>query len=435
MNELIRKLGDKVKEKDMTWQEVADKVKEEHNEDLTSNAVKKRYQRMIKNENNPKPVNVNNGEFETLYGDGTVEAQKIVNLSPGEKASPDLVLKKLGYDPNEWELVMMSFSNWQTHTREQETKELYAVKFRIKPRIKEINPNAMLELVDKVFSKKIKPINLPKKEVDKELDKDSVTVLGAVELHLGKEAREFDVGENYNVDIAIDRYETIIKVLCEEQEYKKSHKLVYGIGNDFINVDTPLNTTTKGTFQYGGISSYELFDIALKLQLQSLLTIREKYNEIEVVLVKGNHANQLEYALFRALQQRFINDSVIHFRDDYKDVQAIKMGNTSVFMAHGDSNYKRIVESMSKEFYQIYGDTEFRYILLGHLHHKQKLDELNGFTVFRLSSPSGIDRWHYKERYISQAGQEIFTFSKENGLTDVKHIPFQKVLKGEKNAR
>ena len=105
------------------------------------------------------------------------------------------------------------------------------------------------------------------------------------------------------------------------------------------------------------------------------------------------------------------------------------MGNTSVFMAHGDSNYKRIVESMSKEFYQIYGDTEFRYILLGHLHHKQKIDELNGFTVFRLSSPSGIDRWHYKERYLGQAGQEIFTFSKETGLTDVKYITFKKMLK------
>ncbi len=339
------------------------------------------------------------------------------------------MLKKLGYDPNEWELVMMSFSNWQQHTKEQNTKELYAVKFKIKPKNKQLDPNEMLEIIDKVFSKKIKPLNLPKKEKNTGLNQDSVTVLGAVELHLGKEAREFDVGENYNVDIAIERYKTIIKVLSEEQEYRKSYKLVYGIGNDFINIDTPSNTTTKGTFQYGGISSYELFDIGLKLQLQSLLTLREKYNEIEVVLVKGNHANQLEYALFRALQQRFINDSVINFRDDYKDVQAIKMGNTSVFMSHGDSNYKRIVESMSKEFYQIYGDTEFRYILLGHLHHKQKLDELNGFTVFRLSSPSGIDRWHYKERYISQSGQEIFTFSKENGLTDVKHISFQKVLK------
>lgn len=430
MNELIKKLGAKVKTHEATWREVAKEVNQAFDSDLSSNAVKKRYYRIMKAEKNPKPVNVNQGEYETLYGDGTVEAQKIVNLSPEEKASPDLVLKKLGYDPFEWELAMMSFSNWQQHTREQETKELYAVKFRIKPRNQQLNPEEMLKIVDKVFSKKIKPINLPKKEIDKELDKDSVTVLGAVELHLGKEAREFDVGENYNVDIAIERYETIINVLCEEQEYRKSHKLVYGIGNDFINIDTPANTTTRGTPQNGGISSYELFDIALKLQLQSLLTIREKYNEVEVVLVKGNHANQLEYALFRALQQRFINDDVVKFKDDYKDIQAIKMGNTSVFMTHGDSNYKRIIESMSKEFYKIYGNTEYRYILLGHLHHKQKIDELNGFTVFRLSSPSGIDRWHYKERYLGQAGQEIFTFSKENGLTDVKYITFKKVLKG-----
>ena len=59
---------------------------------------------------------------------------------------------------------MMSFSNWQSHTKEQTTKELYAVKFKIKPKSKELDPNEMLEIVDKVFSKKIKPINLPKKE-------------------------------------------------------------------------------------------------------------------------------------------------------------------------------------------------------------------------------------------------------------------------------
>lgn len=429
MKELIKELGDQVKLGQATWQEAADTINKKLGTDLTANAIRKRYARMLKNENNYQSLNINNSEYETLYGDGTVEAQKIVNLSPSEKASPDLVLKKIGYNTSEWELVMMSFSNWQQHTKEQNTKELYAVKFKIKPKRRELDPYEMLEIIDKTFGKKIKPLKLTKKEKDTKLNEDSVTVVGAVELHLGKEAREFDVGENYNVDIAIERYEAIINVLCEEQEYRKAHKLVYGIGNDFINVDTPANTTTKGTFQSGGISSYELFDVGLKLQLQSLLTLREKYNEIEVVLVKGNHANQLEYALFRALQQRFINDDVVTFRDDYKEVQALELGNTSIFMTHGDSNYKRIVESMSKEFYKIYGNTEFRYILLGHLHHKQKIDELNGFTVFRLSSPCGIDRWHYKERYVSQPGQEIFTFSKEKGLTDVKHITFQKVLK------
>lgn len=429
--ELIIELARLVKLGQKTWREQAEIFNEKTGSRINGEALRKRYSYIKEYEELGTPIKKeeNKNEFTTIYGNGTVEAQKIVNLTPEQKNNPKEMLKAVGYNPNEWELVQLTFSNWQQHTKEQETKELYAVKFKIKPKRRELDSCEMLEIIDKVFSKKIKPINLPKKEVDKELNKDSVTVLGAVELHLGKEAREFDVGENYNVDIAIERYESIVSVLCEEQEYRKSHKLVYGIGNDFINVDTPANTTTKGTFQNGGISSYELFDMGLKLQLQSLLTLREKYNEIEVVLVKGNHANQLEYALFRALQQRFIGDDTISFKDDYKEVQAIKMGNTSLFMTHGDSNYKRIVESMGKEFHKIYGETEHRYILLGHLHHKQKLDELNGFTVYRLSSPSGIDRWHYKERYLSQAGQEIFTFSKEKGLTDVKHITFQKVLK------
>lgn len=432
LENLIIELGKEVKPGKRTWQDVAEEINDKTGENLSRDAVRKRYKRLLQKGSNINST-PNGNEFETLYGDGTIEAQKIVNLTPEQKSSPESVLAILGYNINEWELVMMSFSNWQQHTKEQETKELYAVKFKIKPKSKELDPNEMLEIVDKVFNKNIKPINLPKKKKDKGLNNDSVTVLGAVELHLGKEVREFDVGENYDTDIAIERYETIINVLCEEQEYRKSNKLIYGIGNDFINVDTPANTTTNGTFQYGGISSYELFDIALELQLKSLLTLREQYNEIEVVLVKGNHANQLEYALFRALQQRFINDDVVSFRDDYKEIQAIELGNTSVFMTHGDSNYKRTIESMSKEFYKIYGNTEFRYILLGHLHHKQKIEELNGFTVFRLSSPSGIDRWHYKERYVSQAGQDIFTFSKETGLTDVKYITFKKVLKGGKN--
>lgn len=34
----------------------------------------------------------------------------------------------------------------------------------------------------------------------------------------------------------------------------------------------------------------------------------------------------------------------------------------------------------------------------------------------------------FQDRYLSQSGQEIFTFSKENGLTDIKYISFQKVL-------
>ena len=67
MNELIRKLGEKVKSQEATWGEVAKEVNQTFDSDLSSNAVKKRYYRMMKAEKNPKPVNVNNGKSLKLY--------------------------------------------------------------------------------------------------------------------------------------------------------------------------------------------------------------------------------------------------------------------------------------------------------------------------------------------------------------------------------
>lgn len=151
LEDLIKELGAEVKQGTKTWQDVADIINDRLNLNLSSEAVRKRYKRLA----NITTNTVNNGnEYETRYGDGTVEAQKIVNLSPKEKASPDRVLEILGYDPYEWELVMMSFSNWQQHTKEQNTKELYAVKFKIKPKTKELNPNEMLDIIDNVLIKK-----------------------------------------------------------------------------------------------------------------------------------------------------------------------------------------------------------------------------------------------------------------------------------------
>ena len=59
----------------------------------------------------------------------------------------------------------MSFSNWQQHTKEQTTKELYAVKFKIKPKIKEITTTDYLQIAKEVFSKEIKPLDIEKKQI------------------------------------------------------------------------------------------------------------------------------------------------------------------------------------------------------------------------------------------------------------------------------
>lgn len=436
MNELIRKLGDEVKNGNMTWQEVADQVKKEHNEELTSNAAKKRYYRMIKRENNPKPVETKNGEYETLYGDGTVEAQKIVNLSPSEKASPDLVLKKLGYNPNEWELVMMSFSNWQQHTKEQSTKELYAVKFRIKPRLKEITTTDYLKVAKEVFTKEIKPYKLPKRQTKKELDDESLLMCPAIELHLGKLAWSGETGENYDHKIAVDRFENIILQTSQYQDIAKAGNLYIGIGNDFFHSDTINYTTSKGTQLSNDLRWQKMFLVGLELYTKALLTLRDKFNNVDVNLVSGNHDTMASFYLYIALQQRFANDDIIKFSDNLKQVQCKVFGNNSIFTAHGDKNLKRMLKSIPVEFYQEWGMTKYRNLFLGHLHTEKVVDEDSGLIVRRVGSPSGTDEWHYNERFIGSRQQhQLFLFDYYKGLINSHYIVFEsdkKKLNNEK---
>ena len=128
--DLIIELGRKIKLGESTWREQALIFNEQTGLDISGEALRKRYSSIAIDE--PIKQESNGKEFTTIYGNGTVEAQVIVNLSPEQKKDQREMLKAVGYNPDEWELVQLSFSNWQTHTKLQETKELYAVKFRIK---------------------------------------------------------------------------------------------------------------------------------------------------------------------------------------------------------------------------------------------------------------------------------------------------------------
>ena len=426
MNELIKELGEEVKKGNLTWKEAAKQINNTFNTNLTREAVRKRYYRLLKNINT-KINNNNNSEFETIYGDGTVEAQKIVNLSPEEKKNPDTILKKIGYNPDEWELVMMTFSNWQQHTKEQETKELYAVKFRIKPRVKEITTTDYLKVAKEVFTEEIQPLQIERKEKTIELNNELMIECPAIELHLGKLAHYMETGENYDYKIAQERFKKIINEIVATQEVVKAGNLFIGIGNDFFNSDTVTYSTTKGTPQNNDLRWQKMFLVGLKLYTEALLELRKHFNNIDVNLVIGNHDTMASFYLFIALQQYFRNDNIVNFIEDYKKTQCYKFGKCAIFTNHGDSNLKRLIKSIPAEFYEEWGSTIYRELHLGHLHKEVVVDDESGLITRRIGSPSGTDEWHYSERFVGATQRhQLFLWHKEQGLLMSRYITFNK---------
>lgn len=429
LNERLIFLGEEVKKGNVTWKEVADILNREFNENLSRDAVRKRFYIRDKHQGEGENGGMNTeisgaGEYETRYDNGMVEAQKVVEYSKEIFGDKRKMLEYLGYNPDEWEFVFLTTSMWNQHTKEQTTKQLYAVKFKLKPVMKTLSLEKALESAKEVFAREIKPYKFEKRK-EKELDKELLVEVPAIELHLGKYAESMETGQDYGTEIAKERFYTILDEIVNLQDIVKADRCVMMIGNDFFNSDTVNNTTTKGTPQFNDTRWKSLFINGLEMYKDMLLVLRDRFNHVDVRLCQGNHDVMSSFYLYMALSSFFAKDSVVKFSDNYREYQCYRFGDNAIFFGHGDCNLKRLVASIPSEFYKEWGESKYRELHLGHLHSEIAVDENSGMITRRIGSPTGTDAWHYGERYVGAVQKhQIFIWGAHEGLKGVEYVTF-----------
>lgn len=436
IDEKIVELGNKVKNKEMTWRQVADAIFHEFGEVVSANAVRKRYNVRIRkvpeSELNMNTKVDSSGEYETLYNDGALEAQKIVEYNKEAFGDKKKMLEYLGYSPNEWEFVFLTTSIWQQHTKEQTTKQLYAVKFKLKPLINNLSLEKAVEVAKEVFSKSITPYEFETIE-HKDLNEDRLLLIPQIEAHLGKFSEEIETGVTYNYSIVEQRVKKVFESVIELQIKEKCNSCLLVVGGDFFNSESN-NQTTGGTLQENDVNYKKMFNIGLNLYLSGIITLKEYFNEINVKICAGNHARAMEHFLYIALSCYFAKDEKVHFCEDYKNTQSFVFGKVGLFFNHGDPNQKRLINSIPAEFYEEYGKTQFRYLFLGHLHKLEVINSENGITVHRVPAICENDKWHYQNRFgIGNIPQhELMVFDKNVGMLNDTFIYFNEALKVKK---
>lgn len=426
LEEQLILFGEEVKKGNMTWKEVADRLNKEFGENLSKDAVRKRfYVRDRRNGGEELNTEISGaGEYETVYENGMVEAQKVVEYSKEVFGDKRKMLEYLGYNADEWEFVFLTTSMWNQHTKEQTTKQLYAVKFKIKPLIKTLTLDKALESAKEVFNEGIEPIKF-KKEKKKKLNDELLIEIPAIELHLGKYAEELESGQNYGTEIAKSRFYEILRQILEMQEIVRADRCVVMIGNDFFNSDTVGNTTTKGTQQFNDIRWKSLFIVGLELYKDFFNTLRCKFNHVDVRLCQGNHDVMSSFYLYMTLSAYYRLDAIVKFEENYREYQCYRFGENAIFFGHGDTNLKRLVQSIPAEFYKEWGESKFRELHVQHLHSEFTVDEHNGMITRRISSPTAVDSWHYSERFNTAVQKhQVFLWHKSQGLKLIQYITF-----------
>jgi len=239
-----------------------------------------------------------------------------------------------------------------------------------------------------------------------------------VDLHLGKLSWQPETGENYDCNIAEERFMSVVYDIVDSTKDKKFEKILFIIGNDFFNFDNIDGTTTKGTLQQNDGRWQKMYLKGNDL-LTEAISLFSKIASVDVLEIPGNHDEMTMYYTIVNLASWFRNNGNVSVDISPRKRKYREFGKCLIGFTHMDKERKRIEGNMQVEAPEAWGRTLYREWHGGHLHSEQT-KEVNGIKIRNLSSVTGTDAWHYDSGYVgSVATSQTFIWDKEKGLKNI----------------
>jgi len=249
-------------------------------------------------------------------------------------------------------------------------------------------------------------------------------VINIADLHLGKLVSEAETGERYNLEIAKKRFLDCIKYLSlKAYQCYGVKKFILSTLGDTLHTDSLKSTTTAGTYVESDTRASKVFQTALELISEGIEILKQYAPEVEFININGNHCELSEQHLGIALKAYYRNDTQVSINAEPRNRKHKLVGKNLLTWCHGDTNANTLPLTVATEVPQMWGESAFRIIQLGHLHSSKKKvhqseDEFNGVVVRHFSSISGTDAWHDKNNFTGnqKRGTALIFSDKEPGI-------------------
>lgn len=223
-------------------------------------------------------------------------------------------------------------------------------------------------------------------------------VVDPADIHVGKLASAFETGEDYNMEIAVQRVREGITGILDKCHGFDLEKIILVIGNDILHIDTPKRQTTSGTFQDTDGMWYESFMKAKALYveiIERLIVI----SDVHVMYNPSNHDYTNGFFLADVIQSWFRKSKNVTFDCSITHRKYYKYGKNLIGTTHGDgARVANLPLLMAVEAKNMWSKCNHRYVYTHHVHHKNAKD-YTGVTVESLRSPSSADSWHHRNGY------------------------------------
>jgi hypothetical protein len=249
------------------------------------------------------------------------------------------------------------------------------------------------------FLQEYKPQHSAVKFVDIHPDKKTVDVeISLSDFHLAKKV----IDGNNDIEVRKAAYMHVVQELVKNvRGVYNIDTVVLPISNDFFHTDNYQNQTTAGTPQDTIADYAQEYEHGFDLLVQAIDFLKANAEEVQVVLVQGNHDRTKSYYLAHALEVYYSKDSTIYFDRTTSLIKAVVLGNTFIGYHHGNCKLEDLplLFATHKEYSTYFGNAVYREVHTGDKHHYMA-KEVKGVRIQQMPSLSGTDRWHSDNNFV-----------------------------------
>jgi len=220
--------------------------------------------------------------------------------------------------------------------------------------------------------------------------------ISIADFHLAKKTLENDTIEDRKI-----QYVGVLTDLIDKVRGSfVINKIAFPISNDFFHTDNYQNSTTNGTPQDVLVGYDHEYEEGFDLLVTAITHLKTVADEVEVILVQGNHDRTKSFYLAHALEIFFKECCNVKFQRNHSTTKSTVLGNTFIGYHHGNCKIDELplLFATGKDSFQ-FGIADYREVHTGDKHHYMA-KEVKGVRIQQMPSLSGTDRWHADHNFV-----------------------------------
>lgn len=245
--------------------------------------------------------------------------------------------------------------------------------------------------------------------------------------HIGMLAHAAEVGENFDLKIGERELCAAFDILLEE--CPQSERMVLNDLGDFTHYEN-FTATTEAS---GHALDYDSrFPKMIKSYARIMRHLVEKCltrcQVLDVIINQGNHSRTNDIWMAVMLSALYEGNPRVNVLDNSGVFIGYRMGKTLVMVHHSDKcKPARLPAVMTADFRKDFGETDFHYIDIGHVHHSEVSQDINGIVVESWNHLAASDKWAHEAGYRSSKSISVVLRSKTYGDIGRRNLPIAEI--------